>query len=118
MKTVKLSIAATNAKKQNVNVTLSIRHYRAGVAHRFAAQIVESSIPVEWGTQPTGYYSDGTKVTGSQNENNELMFGTGEIERQYTYPFCLFPSGSNGSKNERILFQLPLTKQQLLKQFQ
>lgn len=117
MKSVKFDIQASNAKGNNVTFTIQVTHAMTGTINRFAAEIVGSTKPIVWGHMPTGYYPDGEAISKGEIQKNEIRFGTGEIQRQGTSPFCVYLADSERNKKDRILFQLPVTKYELLKMF-
>lgn len=106
MKTYTLDLK--NRKGRHLKVTLQVQSFpNNGGVKKYRMLIVESSEPCIFGPIGSGYYSTGEAVSKVEHqEDKSIVFGNGEINRQGTYPFVLWPENPTG-KNDRFLFTLP-----------
>ena len=106
MKTYTLNLK--NSKGRELIVTLQVESFpNNGGVKKYKMSIIESSEPCIFGPIGSGYYSTGEAVSKVEHqEDKSIVFGNGEVKRQYSYPFVLWPENATG-KNDRYLFTLP-----------
>lgn len=102
------NITAFNAKGESVEMQVEVSHFKEHFLNRYEATIVASSKEIVLGEMPTGYYGE---IAVSKIEPKALLtfqFGSGEINRQRTYPFVVYLKDSDKNKKDRLFFKFPV----------